>query len=98
MRPFITVPAELREPDVVLGVNFSKLAAGKVYAAVIAESIGVDGQVVSRPAVRVDMFRIYKAEAATYIIIFDDRPASLASSAVEGGRIFYTVQSISQQT
>ena len=92
------MPAELREPYIVFGVNLCELAAGKVYFAVIAEAVDVNWQVVFRPAVRVDMFRIYKAEAATYIIIFDDRPASLASSAVEGGRIFYTVQSISQQT
>ena len=106
MRPFITVPAELREPYIVFGVNLCELAAGKVYFAVIAEAVDVNWQVVFRPAVRVDMFRIYKAdlsairvaEAATYIIIFDDRPASLAGAAVEGGRILYTVQNTSQQT
>ena len=94
---YLAVPAELREPDIVFGVNLCELTFRKRDFAIIAEAVGVNGQVAFRPAVFIQGIPIGVAEAAAYIIVFDSRPARVACAAVEDGWIFYAVQNTSEQ-
>ena len=90
----MAVPAELREPEVVFGVDFCEFSLGERDFAVVAELVFIDGQLVPRPMVGLYGIFIGEAELAADIIILDDWPAGLAGVASEGGGILYAVQSV----
>ena len=76
------VPSKLCEPGVVIRVDFCEPTLCEWYFAVIAEVVGVDGEVVFRGRVGIDVIFKSEAEAAADIAIFDDGPASKA--CIEG--------------
>jgi len=82
--PGLTEPFELREPEVIFGVNFCEPPFSERDFAVIAEQVSIDGQLVPRPVVGVDGIIIREAELAAYIVLFDDRPAGLARIKLNG--------------
>ncbi len=94
VRPLITIPSELGQPDIVLRVYFSKLAPRQRNLAVIAELVGIDRQLVFRPVVCVYRVLVGVSELAAYIVFFDGRPAGTAGCAVHGRRIFYAMEAI----
>lgn len=58
------------------------------YFAVVAESVFIDLEVISGPAVLLDSVLFGEAEAPAYIIVPDDGPAGEAGIWVEGGGVF----------
>jgi len=94
VRPLITIPSKLGQPDIVLRVNFCKLAARERYFAVIAELVGINRQLVFRPVVGRYLIFGGVSELAAYIVFFDGRPAGTAGCAVHGRWIFYAMEAI----
>ena len=95
---YLAVPSELREPDVVLGVDFCEAALGKVDFAVVAEAVGIYRQVVSGPVVSVYFYTIGVTEAAANIGGFYPRPAGTTGIAVEVRGVFYAVEAGAEGT
>lgn len=90
----LAVPAKLRQPYVIFGIDFRVSAPGERDFAVIAEFISVNRQLVFRPVVGTDMFRLPVAKTAAYIFAFDDGPAGQAGLRNNRGRIFNAMQQI----
>ena len=92
VRADLGAPAELRQPDVVLGIDLREPALAQRDAAVIAELVVVDGQVVPRPVVGGERAAVGAAELAADVRGVDAGPAGLAGGGVEHRRIPQAVQ------
>jgi len=72
------VPAELRQPDIVLRIDLDEQALGQRDLTVVAEAVGVDRQVVTRPTVRFKGTAVAATKAAADVRRLDARPPRAA--------------------
>lgn len=87
----LTEPFELGEPDVVFWIDFDEPVFSEWYFAVVAESVGVDGQVVVWPVAGLDIALVREAEGTAYVVRFDNGPAGKAGIEVDSRGIFDAV-------
>lgn len=97
MRPFVAIPLELREPDVVFRVNLCEFALCEWDFAVVAEAVSIDGQGVFRPVVFFNGIVVGVAELPACIIIFYGWPAGLARCGLDRRGVYNAVEATGNQ-